>query len=98
MSSAGHLMASASHGTVKLWDTANGGLVRTLMGGAGGALAVALSGDGTLVVGGTQQGTLVLWEVATGRVIATLPGHTDATPGVALSGDARLLASAATVG
>ena len=68
--------------------TAPGGeLIRTLEGHADWVTAVAMSGDGTRAVSGSDDKTLKVWDLATGELLRTLEGHTDAVTAVAVSGD-----------
>src|SRR5262245_7890163 len=54
LSADGSLIASASagDGTVKVWDTSTGGLLRTINAFYGQALSVAFSPDGAIIAGG----------------------------------------------
>ena len=68
--------------------TAPGGeLIRTLEGHAGAVRAVAMSGDGTRAVSGSDDTTLKVWDLTTGRLLRTLEGHADGVTAVAMSGD-----------
>jgi WD40 repeat protein len=71
-----------------------GRLLATLEGQGGLVWGVALSGDGRLLAGASEDGTVRLWELPGGRLLATLEGEAGLTWGMALSGDGRLLASA----
>ena len=53
--------------------------------------SVALSGDGKVVVTGSDDYTARLWESRTGRLLVTLEGHTDWVSHVAFSPDRRLV-------
>lgn len=55
--------------TVRLWNPANGGQIRTLTGPTDYVYAVALSPDGKKVAGGSWSGELFLWNVADGKAI-----------------------------
>jgi WD40 repeat protein len=64
---------------VKLWETDNGRLVRTLEGHAKrtpqghvtALYAVAVSSDGKFVAGGDRAGTVLVWEIETGKIAQT---------------------------
>lgn len=54
---------------------------------------VALSPDGQIVVGGSQDKTVGLWKLRTGEKIRTLWGHTNAITALAISPDGEVIAS-----
>jgi WD40 repeat protein len=53
--------------TVRLWNTTDGTLLRTLGGHDGGILALAFSPDGAVLASGSGDRTVRLWRVATGE-------------------------------
>jgi WD40 repeat protein len=95
LSADGRLVASGGlDGTLRVWDTANGGtLLTTIQAHAGPAYGVALSLDGRLLVSGSIDGTIRLWDGSSGQPLGTLQGHIGAAYSVALSPDGWLVAS-----
>ncbi|KAJ6168709.1 hypothetical protein N7497_001552 [Penicillium chrysogenum] len=90
----GRLLASVSwDNTVRLWDTATGGLQQALEGHSDWVNSVAFSPDGRLLASGSYDNTVRLWDTATGGLQQTLEGHSDWVNSVAFSPDGRLLAS-----
>lgn len=69
----GRLLASGSHDqTVRLWDTATGGLQQTLEGHSTSVRTVTFSPDGRLLASDLDDGTVWLWNMATGELQETL--------------------------
>jgi WD40 repeat protein len=66
----------------------------TLTWGAKAITALALTPDGKLLAGASNDQTVKVWELATGRLLHTLQGHTDKVRSVSISPDGTLLASA----
>ena len=86
-------------GTIRLWDAADGGLLRSWDGHAECARCVAFSPDGTRIASGgdgqrNQPGEVKLWDATTGRPIMALEGLTAPVWGLAFSPDGRRLAAA----
>lgn len=95
-SSDGQMLATAAwDGNVRLWDVADGALIRTI-GYSGTFLnAVAISPDGQYVcAGGGSTGTIRMWSVATGALVRSFTGHTDLVNDVTFSPDGQRMASA----
>ena len=79
-----------------LWPAltqADSELLRTLEGHAAGVRSVTLSGDGRILVSGSDENTIKVWDLGTGHVLRTLEGHAGGLSSVALSGDGRTLVS-----
>jgi WD40 repeat protein len=90
----GQMLASGcSDKTVKLWDTATGQLLYTLVGHGGIIFSVSFSRDGQLVASGSGDGTVRLWQVVNGSSLLTLAGHRGKVTSVAFSPDGSVLAS-----
>jgi WD40 repeat protein len=69
----GSLVASAGEdGTVSLWDTSSGKLVRTLKAHSSKALCVSFSPDGRLIASAGDDGQVKLWDAASGQAMRSL--------------------------
>jgi WD40 repeat protein len=91
-----YLASWGNDATVTLWDAA-GKPVRNLAVPAGGASAVAFSGDGTtLAAAGRQDGIVRVWDVATGKERFPRTGPQGELLAVAVSPDGQTLAAAGT--
>ncbi|GAK54714.1 WD-40 repeat protein [Candidatus Moduliflexus flocculans] len=90
----GTLLASSSaDGTLKLWNVADGKIIRTLYGHAGWVVSVSFSPDGKLLASGGADKTIKLWNVPDGSAIRTLYGHSGSAASLSFSPDGSLLAS-----
>jgi WD40 repeat protein len=79
--------------TVRLWDAAIGGSIRTLVGHNNWVSAVAFSPDGKTVASGSWDKTVRLWDTATGANMRKLIGHDDRVSAAAFSPDGKTVAS-----
>ncbi len=68
------LAAGAADGTVRLWNSRNGKLVRTLRGHHEEVLSVAFSPDGKELLSGSRDGDARIWNLSDG-VATVLRGH-----------------------
>ena len=88
----GKQVLTGSHDeTAKLWDRANGKLIRTFQGHTSYIDSVAFSMDGKLILTGSLDKTARLWDVSTGKEIRAFEGHTGRIPSVAFSPDGKLI-------
>jgi WD40 repeat protein/uncharacterized protein YjbI with pentapeptide repeats/3',5'-cyclic AMP phosphodiesterase CpdA len=91
----GTVLASGhGDGTVCLWDSRYGRLLRVLAGHDGRVWSVALSPDGTTLASSGDDDTVRLWDVASATERARLVGHDGRAFCVAFSPDGTTLASA----
>lgn len=87
------LLSGGSDSTLKIWDTTNWRLVRTLSAPVWGITTAALSPDGQKVVSANGDKTLNLWDITTGQLLQTLKGHSEIVSSVAYSPDSRFVLS-----
>jgi WD40 repeat protein len=93
------VLSGSADKTVKLWDLATGGLLRTFNGDAAYSdtrfvgESVAFSPDGRSVLSGGLDRALKLWDAATGELLRTIEGHTEEVSAVAFSPDGRSVLS-----
>ncbi|HEY2892905.1 MAG TPA: c-type cytochrome domain-containing protein, partial [Pirellulales bacterium] len=81
-------------GEARLWNVADGSLIRTFAGHADSLYAAAISPDGqSLATAGYDQ-QIKLWNMADGKELRTFSGHNDAVFDLAFRPDGKVLASA----
>jgi WD40 repeat protein len=68
----GTLATASEDGTVKLWDSVTGRLVRTLAGHQGPVTSARFGRDGTRIVSAGQDSSVRIWDAATGQALAAL--------------------------
>ncbi|KAK6924753.1 Anaphase-promoting complex subunit 4, WD40 domain [Dillenia turbinata] len=73
----GGLITGGQDRSIKIWDTNNGSLSRTLYGCLGSVLDLTITHDNTSVVAASSSNNLYVWDVSSGRIRHTLTGHTD---------------------
>jgi WD40 repeat protein len=79
-------------GSVCIWTTDTGKILRTCKGHDGRVIAVAFLPDGKRILTGGEDKTVRLWDVATGKEIARFD-HPDSVLSVAVSPDGKLAVS-----
>jgi WD40 repeat protein len=90
----GKFLASASRDKVRLWDVANGELIRTIEGPTEEGTQVAFSSDFKFFATGASRGkTVHLRDTARGDVIRSFERNTDLITSLAISPNGKLLAS-----
>ena len=90
------LASGSDDNTIKLWNSQDGRLIRTLTGHTDRVYSVAFSPDGQTIASGSRDNTIKLWNSQDGRLIRTLTGHTDRVYSVAFSPDGQTIASGST--
>ncbi|NUM55288.1 MAG: pre-peptidase C-terminal domain-containing protein [Candidatus Hydrogenedentes bacterium] len=82
-------------GEIKLWNTSDLSLIKTIEGHKDNVLALAFSPDGKQLVSASYDKSLIVWDVETGNAVRTLANHVDAVYAVAWSPDGKQIASGA---
>jgi U3 small nucleolar RNA-associated protein 12 len=91
LSSDDRMLASASSGTLKIWNVKTGTCLRTLE--CGYALCCAFLPGDKIVVVGTKSGALELFDIASSTLIETLEAHEGAIMALQIHPDGRSLVS-----
>ena len=81
-------------GELKIWNPADGRLLRTIRGHRDSIYAVALSPDARLVASGGYDQAIHLWQADSGRRLRSLAGHNGAVFDLAYHPGGKMLASA----
>ncbi|BBB64837.1 hypothetical protein UNDYM_0584 [Undibacterium sp. YM2] len=93
-SDAHNLLSAANDGTIYLWETTTGTLLREFVGHADWVTSCAFSPDGHSVLSASHDKTLRLWETATGTLLREFVGHADWVTSCAFSPDGHSVLSA----
>jgi WD40 repeat protein len=80
-------------GLIRLWDTANGLVIRDLRGHANGVMDLDFAPDGRTLVSASRDRAVKLWDVETGRELRTLRGHDGWVMNAAFAPDGQTLAT-----
>jgi len=90
----GQMLATAGKdGTVKLWQVANGQLVRTIAAHQTTTMSVAISPDGKTLATSSWDNTAKLWRITDGQLLGTLVSHQKVINVVSFSPDGKTLAT-----
>lgn len=84
---------SSSHSPNRPQPSLHWTCLQTLADHRAGVTAIALSGDGRLLVSGSRDRTIKLWNLRTGKALYTLSGHAAPVTAIAFSADGSLLIS-----
>ncbi|HVZ14202.1 MAG TPA: WD40 repeat domain-containing protein, partial [Bauldia sp.] len=88
------LWGAAYGGSITLWNTVTGELVRSFTGNGGSEIeAIAVSADGQYFVAGTDGGPASVFRIATGERVTVIPGTEGSVNAVAYSIDGRYVAA-----
>jgi WD40 repeat protein len=88
------ITADAKDGSIRLWETGTGTLLRTLKGHAGGIKVLAVSRDGEYLVSGSHDRTARLWKLRTGEPVGLPMPHQAVIRHVAFSPDGHSVCTA----
>lgn len=91
LSSDDKMLASASSGSLKIWNIKTGTCLRTLE--CGYALCCAFLPGDRIVVVGTKSGELELFDIASSTLIESVPAHEGAVMAIQIHPDGRSLVS-----
>jgi WD40 repeat protein len=98
LSADGSLLAVSADNEIHLWHLASMTLVRRITGQTGGAMGLAFSPDGRLLVAGSYglygDDAVYLWFTENGTLAQTLTGHSDSVLRVKFSPDGQFFATA----
>ena len=88
------LAAGLYDGSIRLYDSGSGRLIREFRKHVDGVNSVAFTPDGKQLVSGSLDDTIIVWDTDDGSVVRQLADHTGDVLSVAISRDGALLASA----
>jgi WD40 repeat protein len=91
------LISGSADGTARVWDAANGGMLRAMNHGAA-VTGVAVSSAGARIVSSGADNTAKVWNAGDGQLTATLSGSPAAITALAFSLDGQRVACASNDG
>jgi WD40 repeat protein len=72
---------------VRIWETATGNLLHTLVGHERAVNCMILTPDGRSIITGSDDKTIKIWQLQNGRLINNLYGHNTPVLSVAVGGN-----------
>jgi WD40 repeat protein len=87
------LIGGSSGNTFKVWNLANGGLIKTFPEHTTRVTALAVSPDGLTVASGSLSGDIKIWNLAAGTLIKTLTGDFYPISSLEWTPDGKILVS-----
>jgi WD40 repeat protein len=92
----GELIASGSHGKIRVWNVKTGELKQEILSAHQDKVtSLAISPNGEILVSGSADNTMRLWQLEKGIRMLTIPAHQKGINAVAISPDNQIIASAA---
>lgn len=88
------IVSSLADGTIQVWESASGRVLRTLSNGGVGVMWAAFSPDGRRIVSGDEQGDAQIWDAESGARLRKLSGHERAIRTACFSPDGHRIATA----
>jgi hypothetical protein len=85
------LLTGATDGSIRLWDTTTGLLIRNFAGHTSEIRVLQFMSDQTLIVSGGADNTLRVWETASGELRRMLTGHTSPVSSIAFTQNGEIL-------
>ncbi len=85
------LVSGSSDKTIKIWNTLNGKLERTLEGHDWKVLTLAISNDSKYIVSGSNDGSVKLWDFETGKELKSFNDLGTNVRGVAFGNDNSII-------
>jgi WD40 repeat protein len=91
----GQYLASASFGTIRIWNAKTGRPIETLnsVHSKKSVRALAVSPDSEILVSGGDDNKIILWSLKTRQRVLTIPAHSARVNSIAFSSDGRIFAS-----